>query len=123
MDIARSTCLNELMWLELWFIDWRFVESQRVDVALEHATMSRSHGSLRTMKLSLQISVTPPALTCMLCGRGVVLKSAPSSGSTLYRWSQFHLEFDLAVQIFPRFGPRIPLLRAGTTPSVQLVRS
>ena len=78
MDIARSTCLNELMWLELWFIDWRFVESQRVDVALEHATMSRSHGSLHTMEPSLQISTTPPTLIYLLCERGVVLKSRTS---------------------------------------------
>ena len=78
---AQYACPNELVWQTLSFVEWRFIESKKVDEALGNATMSRSHGSLRTMKLSLQISVTPPALTCMLCGRGVVLKSAPCSGS------------------------------------------
>ena len=43
--------------------------------------MSRSPGSLHTMELSLQISLTPPALVCMLCGRGVMLKLSPFGGS------------------------------------------
>ena len=46
--------------------------------------MSRSHDSLPTMELNLQISVIPPAPICKLCERGVVLKSATRSGC-LYR--------------------------------------
>ena len=66
-EIARSACPNELVWQELTFVEWRFVECQKVDVGLENTTMTQSHGSLHVMELNLQISATPPALACMIC--------------------------------------------------------
>ena len=41
MEIARSACPNELLWQELSFIMWRFVESKNVIIALEKATVRR----------------------------------------------------------------------------------
>ena len=57
------------------FVEWRFEES--LDVALENATQTKSHGSLHAMELSLQISATSPALRYVVGGRGVVLKPVP----------------------------------------------
>ena len=37
MEIARSTCPNELVWRELSPVEWRFLVRQKVDVALENA--------------------------------------------------------------------------------------
>ena len=86
--------------------------------------MSRLHGRLHTIQLSPQTSATPPAFMYAVRGRGVALKSAPCSGArTWYRWWNFDWECDLAVQFSPRFGSWVPLLRAGTIASVQLLRS
>ena len=104
MEIARSACPNERVWQELCCVERRFVESPRLYVGLENATMSRSHDSLHTMVLSLQISATPPAPICMLCERGVVLKSAPRSGSMgLFRCWKFGCACEHAVQFFSRY--------------------
>ena len=58
MEIARSACLNELVWREVSPVEWRFVGSRNLGVVFENAAMSRSHGSQHTIKLRLQISAT-----------------------------------------------------------------
>ena len=45
-----------------------------------NVTMTRSHGILHIMEYTSQISA--PSLMCMLCGRGVVVRSGSRS---LYR--------------------------------------
>ena len=84
-EIARSGCPDERVWHELSTVEGRFVETSKLDVALLNAVMTRSHDSLHNTELSTQISATPPAPICMLCGRGVVLKAAPCGGSTSYK--------------------------------------
>ena len=82
MEIARSTCSNGRVWQELRPVEWRLLENRKVQVASENATMAPSHGdSLHTAESSLQISATLPALGHVVCGRGVVPKSAPCGGS------------------------------------------
>ena len=101
--IAWSECPNECAWQESWCAEWSFVDSQNLDVVLENATTSRSHDSFHTMELSLQISATPPAPICMLCERGVVLKSSPRRGPIgLFRCWKFGCGCEHAVQLFPR---------------------
>lgn len=83
MEIVQSACRNELVWQEFSFVQWRFVESPKLGVASENATMNRSQGGLHTMELTRQISATLPALTyiCAVWGGDVVLKPAPCSRS------------------------------------------
>ena len=104
----------ELVWQGSSFVEWRFVENRKVDVALKNATTSRSHGSLHTMILYtykiytwyIYIYVRDTArLVCTLCRRGVLLKSAPCSCSiSSCRCWKIVRECDLTVQFFPSFG-------------------
>ena len=69
MEIARSACPNELLWQELSFLEVAFRIKLKSRRRLDNATMSRSHGHLHAMELSLQISAVPAALIlCVVWG-------------------------------------------------------
>lgn len=124
MDVARSTCSNGLVLKELSFVAWRFADrKQKVDVTLENATVTRSHGSVHTMELRQQVSTTRPALICVLCRRGVVLKSAPSTGSRKADIGGDSLIGSVAREscVSPRSLTSTTLLCTSATPSVQLL--
>lgn len=85
------------------FVEWGFVASEELDVASKNDTMRRSDGSLHTMELRLKTSVTPPALGCMLCRRGVVLKQTSVTPPALRRML---CRRDVVLQSAPCSGSR-----------------
>lgn len=99
------------------------VGKKKVDVALENATVTRSHGSVHTMELRLQVSATRLALICVLYRMGVVLKSAPSSGSRKAEIGGDSLIGSMAREscVSPRSLTSTTLLCTSAIPSVQLL--